>query len=53
MTLLSFSLAFVVLAVRLGSWIQILNFVLFVVNVLIKGEIEKLNDQYFGLICDE
>jgi hypothetical protein len=36
-----------------GSWIQILNFVLFVVNVLIKGEIKKPSAQYLGLICDE
>jgi hypothetical protein len=37
----------------MGSWIQTSNFVSFVVNGLIKGEIEKLNDQYLGLICDE
>jgi hypothetical protein len=32
------------------SWIQNLNFVLFVVNALIKGEIEKPSGQYLGLI---
>jgi hypothetical protein len=50
MTFLSFFLAFGVLAVLHGSWIQILNFVLFVVNVLIKRVIEKLSGQYLGLI---
>jgi hypothetical protein len=35
------------------SWIQNLNFVLFVVNGFIKGEIEKPSGQYLGLICDE
>jgi hypothetical protein len=47
------SLSFGLLAVLHGSWIQISNFVLFIVNVLIKGEIEKLSGQYLGLICDE
>jgi hypothetical protein len=37
----------------MGSWIRDSNFVLFVVNGLIKGEIEKSSDQYLGLICDE
>jgi hypothetical protein len=32
------------------SWIQNLNFVLFAVNVLIKGEIKKPSGQYLGLI---
>jgi hypothetical protein len=32
------------------SWIQNLNFVLFVVNALIKGEIEKPSGSYLGLI---
>jgi hypothetical protein len=32
------------------SWIQNLNFVLFVVNVFIKGEIEKSSGQYLGFI---
>jgi hypothetical protein len=41
MTFLSFSLAFGLLAVLHVSWIRNLNFVLFVVNVLIHGEIEK------------
>jgi hypothetical protein len=31
-------------------WIQILNFVLFVVNGLINGEIEKSCGQFLGLI---
>jgi hypothetical protein len=50
MTFLSFFLAFGLLAVLHVSWIQNSNFVLFVVNVLIKGEIEKPSGQYFGLI---
>jgi hypothetical protein len=29
------------------------NFVVFVINGLIKGEIEKPSGQYLGLICDE
>jgi energy-converting hydrogenase Eha subunit B len=37
----------------MGSWIRDSNFVLFVVNGLIKGEIEKPSGQYLGLICDE
>jgi hypothetical protein len=37
----------------MGYWIRNSNFVLFGVNGLIKGEIEKPNDQYLGLICDE
>jgi hypothetical protein len=48
--LLSFSLAFGILAVLHESWIQNSNFMLFVVNVLIKGEIEKSSGQYLGLI---
>jgi hypothetical protein len=32
------------------SWIQNLNFVLFVVNVFIKWEIEKPSGQYLGFI---
>jgi hypothetical protein len=51
MTFLSFSLAFgllVVLHVVLDS-----KFKLCIVNVLIKGEIEKLSGQYLGLIYDE
>jgi hypothetical protein len=50
MTLLSFSLAFGLLAMLHGVLIQDSNFVLFVVNVLIKGEIEKPSCQYLGLI---
>jgi hypothetical protein len=34
-------------------WNRISNFVLFVVNGLIKGEIEKARGQYLVLICDE
>jgi hypothetical protein len=34
-------------------WIRTSNFVLFVVNGLIKREIEKPSGQYLGLICDE
>jgi hypothetical protein len=34
----------------MGSWIQILNFVLFVVNEFIKGNIEKPSGQFLGLI---
>jgi hypothetical protein len=41
MTFLSFSLAFGLLVVLHVSWIQNSNFVLFVVNVIIKGEIDK------------
>jgi hypothetical protein len=43
-------MVFGLLAVLHMSWIQNSNFVLFVVNVLIKGEIEKLSGQYLGLI---
>jgi hypothetical protein len=46
-------LAFGLLAVLHVSWIQNSNFVLFVVSVLIKGEIDKPSGQYIGLICDE
>jgi hypothetical protein len=34
----------------MGSWIQTLNFMLFIVNGLIKGEIEKLSDRFLSLI---
>jgi hypothetical protein len=50
MTFFSFSSAFALLAVLHLSWIQNSNFVLFVVNVLIKGEIEKPSGQCLGLI---
>jgi hypothetical protein len=50
---LSFSLAFNLLVVLHGTWIQISNFVLFIVDLFIKVEIEKPSDQYLGLICDE
>jgi hypothetical protein len=46
---LSFSLAFDHLVVLHGSWIQTLNFLFFVINGLIKGEIEKPSDQFLGL----
>jgi hypothetical protein len=32
------------------SWIRNSNFMLFIVNILIKGEIEKPTGQYLGLI---
>jgi hypothetical protein len=50
MTFLSFSLAFGLLSVHHGSWIQTSNFVPFVVNGHIKGEIEKPSGQFLGLI---
>jgi hypothetical protein len=34
----------------MGSWIQTLNFVLFIINGLIKGVIEKPSGQFLGLI---
>jgi hypothetical protein len=34
----------------MGSWIQTSHVVLFVVNGLIKGEIEKPSGQFLGLI---
>jgi hypothetical protein len=37
----------------MGFWIQTSNFVLLVVNGLIKEEIEKPSGQYLGLTCDE
>jgi hypothetical protein len=37
----------------MGSLIQNSNFVVFIVNGLIKWEIEKPSGQYLGLICDE
>jgi hypothetical protein len=37
----------------MGFWIWTSNFVFFVLNGLIKGDIEKLSGQYLGLICDE
>jgi hypothetical protein len=36
-----------------GSSIRDSNFVPFVVNLLINGEIEKPSGQYLGLTCDE
>jgi hypothetical protein len=38
-----------------ASWVldSILKLCAFIVNVLIKGEIEKPCAQYLGLICDE
>jgi hypothetical protein len=45
-----FFLAFGLLAVFYVPWIQNSNFMLFDVNVLIKGEIEKPSGQYLGLI---
>jgi hypothetical protein len=43
-------MVFGLLAVLHMSWIRNSNFVLFVVNVLIKWEIEKPSGQYLGLI---
>jgi hypothetical protein len=51
--ILELFLAFGLLVCFMGSWIQNLNFLLFVVNELIKEEIEKLSGQYLCLICDE
>jgi hypothetical protein len=53
MTFLSFFLAFGLLSVLHVSLIRNSNFVHFVVNVLIKGEIEKPSGQYLSLIYDE
>jgi hypothetical protein len=35
------------------SWIQKSNFMLFIINGLMKGEIEKPSGWYLGLISDE
>jgi hypothetical protein len=51
--LLKFFFTFGLLAVLHVCWIQILNFVLFIVNVLINGDIEKPSARYLDLICDE
>jgi hypothetical protein len=48
--ILELFLAFGLLAVLHGSWIRNSNFVPFVVNGLIKGEIEKPIGQFLGLI---
>jgi hypothetical protein len=37
----------------MGSWIRTSNFMFFVVNGLIKEEIEKLSGQLLGFDCDE
>jgi hypothetical protein len=37
----------------MGFWIRTSNFVLFVINGFMKGQIEKPSVQYIGLICDE
>jgi hypothetical protein len=37
----------------MGYWIQNSNFVIFIVNGLIKGENEKSSGRYLGLICDK
>jgi hypothetical protein len=50
MTFSRFSWLFCLLAVLHGSWIQTLNFVLFIIDGLIKGEIEKPSGQFLGLI---
>jgi hypothetical protein len=53
MTLLSFSWLFGRLAVLHGVLDLNVKPCAFVVNGLIKGEIEKPSGQYLGLICDE
>jgi hypothetical protein len=53
MTFLSFSLAFGLLAVLHGVLNSKFKLCVFVINGLIKGEIEKLCGQYIDLICDE
>jgi hypothetical protein len=53
MTFLSFSWLFGLLAVLHGVLDLNFKLVLFVLNGLIKGDIEKLSGQYLGLICDE
>jgi hypothetical protein len=53
MTLLSFSLAFALLAVLLGVLDSNFKLCAFVINELVKGEIHKPSGQYLGLICDE
>jgi hypothetical protein len=50
MTLLSFSLVFGHLAVLHGVLDSNFKLCAFVVNELIKGEIEKLSGQFLGLI---
>jgi hypothetical protein len=50
MTFFTFLLAFGLLVVLHVSWIRNSNLVLFVVNVIIKGEIEKPSGKYLGLI---
>jgi hypothetical protein len=50
MTFLSFFLAFVLLAVPHGVLDSKFKLCAFVVDVLIKGEIEKPSGQYLGLI---
>jgi hypothetical protein len=53
MTFLSFSLASDLLAVLHGVLDSNFKFCAFIVNGLIKGEIEKPSAQYLGLMCDE
>jgi hypothetical protein len=53
MTFLSFSWIFGLLAVLHGVLDSNFKLYIFVVNGLIKWEIEKPSDQYLGLICDE
>jgi hypothetical protein len=50
MTFLSFSLAFDLLSVLHGVLDSNFKLCAFVVSGLIKGEIEKLSGQFFGLI---
>jgi hypothetical protein len=53
MTFLSFSWLFGLLAVLHGVLDSNFKLCIFVVNGLIKGEIEKPSGQCLGLICDE
>jgi hypothetical protein len=50
MTLLSFSLAFGLLAVLHGVLDSRFKLCVFIVNALIKGKIEKPSGEYLGLI---
>jgi hypothetical protein len=47
---MSFCLTFGLLAMLHEFWIRNLNFVLFVINVLIKRKIEKPSGQFIGMI---
>jgi hypothetical protein len=53
MTFLSFLLAFGILTVLHGVLNSRFKLCFFIVNGLIRGEIEKPCGQYLSLICDE